>query len=271
VTNVPDANRFVRKPTATVGKKTGFEDQGTRRLSLGSQIRVLVRAPAGECIQAVDLARVTESHVMVPMRDGKKLSTYLYTPEGKGPWPVLYRSDMPTSGGPGRAKGLPGWRRRATSSPPRTSEGRSSPKGPGSVIGPSAGASCRTATIPSNGWARQPWSSARSAPSAARSRVRQNFLAVTRPPHLVCQYMIDTGPEPVPRGLPHRGDDPARAVQTDGSRCRNPRTIGASSPSGSLTELRRLLAEEDCTRHFEAMDVPCFTVEVGMISCAWAR
>src|SRR5258708_826347 len=41
--------------------------------------------------QAVDLGRVTESHEMVPMRDGKKLSTYLYTPEGKGPWPVLYQ------------------------------------------------------------------------------------------------------------------------------------------------------------------------------------
>src|SRR3954451_17012875 len=33
---------------------------------------------------------VTEKHVLVPMRDGKKLSTYLYFPAGKGPWPVLY-------------------------------------------------------------------------------------------------------------------------------------------------------------------------------------
>ena len=27
---------------------------------------------------------------MVPMRDGVKLSMYLYTPPGKGSWPVLY-------------------------------------------------------------------------------------------------------------------------------------------------------------------------------------
>src|SRR3954465_16071117 len=33
---------------------------------------------------------VTERHEMAPMRDGKKLSTYLYFPAGKGPWPVLY-------------------------------------------------------------------------------------------------------------------------------------------------------------------------------------
>ena len=38
----------------------------------------------------VDLGTVTERHEMVPMRDGKKLSTYLYIPAGKGPWPVLY-------------------------------------------------------------------------------------------------------------------------------------------------------------------------------------
>ena len=40
--------------------------------------------------QPVDLGAVTEKHVMVPMRDGVKLSTYLYMPAGKGPWPVIY-------------------------------------------------------------------------------------------------------------------------------------------------------------------------------------
>src|SRR5688572_11813623 len=33
---------------------------------------------------------VTEKHEMVPMRDGVRLSVYLYVPPGKGPWPVLY-------------------------------------------------------------------------------------------------------------------------------------------------------------------------------------
>src|SRR5206468_7541346 len=37
----------------------------------------------------VDLGGVTERHEMVPMRDGKRLSVYLYFPTGKGPWPVL--------------------------------------------------------------------------------------------------------------------------------------------------------------------------------------
>ena len=37
-----------------------------------------------------DATTVSEQHLMVPMRDGKKLSTYVYLPPGKGPWPVLY-------------------------------------------------------------------------------------------------------------------------------------------------------------------------------------
>ena len=32
---------------------------------------------------------VTEQHLMVPMRDGVRLSVYLYIPEGDGPWPAL--------------------------------------------------------------------------------------------------------------------------------------------------------------------------------------
>src|SRR3954462_5746463 len=38
----------------------------------------------------LDLGGATEQHVMIPMRDGVRLSAYLYTPPGKGPWPVLY-------------------------------------------------------------------------------------------------------------------------------------------------------------------------------------
>ena len=33
---------------------------------------------------------VTERHVMLPMRDGKHLSAWLYLPPGDGPWPVVF-------------------------------------------------------------------------------------------------------------------------------------------------------------------------------------
>ena len=39
--------------------------------------------------QDIDLGTVTEKHQMIPMRDGKHLSSYLYIPQGDGPWPVI--------------------------------------------------------------------------------------------------------------------------------------------------------------------------------------
>ncbi|MFN9267824.1 MAG: CocE/NonD family hydrolase, partial [Planctomycetaceae bacterium] len=38
----------------------------------------------------LELPGVREEHVMIPMRDGIRLSAYLYFPEGQGPWPVLF-------------------------------------------------------------------------------------------------------------------------------------------------------------------------------------
>src|SRR5882757_9730921 len=68
----------------------------TRRLRMTSRHSSLVLAlllspvVARAADEPVDLGTVTEKHEMIPMRDDKKLSTYLYFPEGKGPWPVLY-------------------------------------------------------------------------------------------------------------------------------------------------------------------------------------
>jgi predicted acyl esterase len=57
--------------------------------TLGLFLLGTVLATAAE--PALDLGKVTERHVMMPMRDGVKLSTYLYVPEGKQRWPVLYQ------------------------------------------------------------------------------------------------------------------------------------------------------------------------------------
>src|SRR5471032_2338658 len=56
-------------------------------VAIGILGRVTIVTSAEE---VVDLGSVTERHEMIPMRDGKRLSAYLYLPPGDGPWPVLY-------------------------------------------------------------------------------------------------------------------------------------------------------------------------------------
>ena len=43
---------------------------------------------------------------MIPMRDGVKLSAYLYFPPGEGPWPVLYEQRYANLRDPNTRKGF---------------------------------------------------------------------------------------------------------------------------------------------------------------------
>src|SRR5687768_17458905 len=38
----------------------------------------------------LDLGTVTERQQMIPMRDGQRLSAWLYFPRGDGPWPAVF-------------------------------------------------------------------------------------------------------------------------------------------------------------------------------------
>src|SRR6187431_1117121 len=65
---------------------------------------VLICAPTA-CAQAdVDLGPITERHEMIPMRDGQRLSAYLYSPPGDGPWPALFEQRYADIRGAGTRK-----------------------------------------------------------------------------------------------------------------------------------------------------------------------
>ncbi len=210
----------------------------------------------------LDFKGVTEKHVMIPMRDGVKLSAYLYFPEGKGPWPVLMEQ---------RYAGLTGKGTRLAFAE-MASQGyvvagvnfRGSQKSEGKWIGYRGlqwGEKQDGYDLVE--WlARQPWSTGKIGTfGSSQAGYAQNYLAVTQPPHLVCQFMIDTG-----LSLYHEG-------YFIGGCAKPERFKGMDAVCRVPAHNRELMKEwfshpdyddywkaEDCTLHFDKMNVPCFTV-----------
>ena len=210
----------------------------------------------------IDWGGVTEKHEMIPMRDGMKLSAFIYTPPGQGPWPILLEQRYANGNDPGTQKSFA-----------KLAQGgyvtvlanfRGSQKSEGAWRGYRA-----------LGWgelkdgydlvewlAAQPWSTGKVGTfGSSQAGFAQNFLAVTQPPHLAAQYMIDTG-----LSLYHEG-------YRIGGVTRPERFKGMDKVARVPEHNRELMAEwfahpsydaywqdEDCSRHFDKMNVPCFTV-----------
>lgn len=219
-----------------------------------------VRVYAAE--EAIDFGDVREEHRMVTMRDGVRLSVYLYTPEGEGPWPVIFEQRYASL----RAKG--------------TRESAATLARGGYVV---ALVNYRGTHLSEGKWvgyramqfgelrdgydvcewlAVQPWSTGKVGTfGSSQGGYAQNYLAVTQPPHLVCQYMVDTGLSLFHEGYRIGGATKPERFKSLAEVCRDPRDNG-----DLLDEWFRhptyddYWAAEDCTAHFGKMDVPCFTI-----------
>ncbi|MEZ6131997.1 MAG: CocE/NonD family hydrolase [Planctomycetaceae bacterium] len=210
----------------------------------------------------IDLGGVREQHTMIPMRDGKRLSAYLYFPSGDGPWPVVFEQ---------RYAGL-------TATSTRLASARLASAG--YVV---AMVNFRGTHLSEGQWvgyralqwgelqdgydtcewlANQEWSTGKVGTfGSSQGGYAQNYLAVTQPPHLACQYMVDTGLSLFQEGYRIGGTTRPERFKSMSDICRDP------------DDNRRLLEEwfrhphydeywqaEDCTRHFHKMNVPCFTI-----------
>jgi predicted acyl esterase/lysophospholipase L1-like esterase len=205
---------------------------------------------------------VTERHLMIPMRDGKRLSAYVYLPPGDGPWPVLYEQRYADVRGRGA----------------RERFARLAGRGYAVVIENFRGTHLSEGTwvgYRALGWgelqdgydtvewlAEQPWSTGKVGTfGGSQAGFAQNFLAIAGPPHLVCQYMTDTGLSLFHEGYRIGGTARPQRFLKMAAVCRNP------DDNARLMEqwfahpnYDDYWAQEDCSRHFDRMNVPCFTV-----------
>ncbi len=212
--------------------------------------------------EPLDLGDVTERHVMIPMRDGTHLSAYVYFPPGEGEWPVLFEQRYASLRGESTRRSAAGLAR--SGFVVTLVNFRGTHLSEGTWVGYRAlqWGELQDGYDTCEWLATQEWSTGKVGTfGSSQGGYAQNYLAVTQPPHLVCQYMTDTGLSLFEEGYRIGGTTrPERFKGMDGV-CRDP------------DDNRRLLTEwfqhphydeyweaEDCTLHFDNMNVPCFTI-----------
>ena len=239
-------------------QRIGLRTDAYRRRALSYIERQRRQAEDGR----LDLGLVTERHQMIPMRDGQRLSAFLYTPAGSGPWPALFEQRYANLRGTGTRQ----WAAQLAEAGYVVAlvNFRGTHKSEGRYVGYRALAwgELQDGYDTCEWLAAQPWCTGRIGTfGSSQGGYAQNYLAVTQPPHLQCQYMIDTGLSLFHEGYRIGGTTRPDRFQGMSVNCRDPE------------DNRRLLEEwfshphydeywrdEDCTLHFEKMNVPCFTI-----------
>ncbi|WP_414661196.1 CocE/NonD family hydrolase [Horticoccus sp. 23ND18S-11] len=217
---------------------------------------------AGAELPPLDLGGVRETHVMIPMRDGTRLSAYVYSPSGDGRWPVIFEQRYAPVTGTASRRELAALAAHGYVAARVNFRGSQESEGEWRGYRALGWGGQQDGYDLVEWFARQPWSNGRIGTfGGSQGGFAQNFLAVTQPPHLVCQYMTDTG-----LSLFHEGYRLGGAAKPE-------RFKKMDAVARDPADNRALLAEwfrhphyddywraEDCTLHFPRMDVPCFTI-----------
>lgn len=222
------------------------------------------------CVSAVqavelpklDFGKVREEHLMIPMRDGKRLSAYAYFPPGEGKWPAIFEQRYADITSAGSRKAAAKWAEggfvivlvnyRGTHDSEGVYRGyRALQWGP-----------LRDGYDVCEWLGTQPWCTGKVGTyGGSQAGYAQNYLAVTQPPHLVAQYMTDTGLSLYQEGY------------RIGGATKPQRFIKGGSVAHDINDNIALLKEwdqhpnyddywrdEDASLHFDKMNLPCFTI-----------
>tara|TARA_B100000945_G_scaffold257005_1_gene214484 strand:+ start:765 stop:2435 length:1671 start_codon:yes stop_codon:yes gene_type:complete len=205
---------------------------------------------------------VRYEHLMIPMRDGVHLSAHAFFPEGDGPWPVLYEQRYADASGRGHQEAFADIAQYGFVIV--CGNFRGSQKSEGVWIGYRSLSLGRYKDgYDAIEWlAGQSWSTGKIGTfGSSQAGYAQNFAAVSRPPSLVAQYMIDTGLSLYQEGYRIGGTTRPERFKGMDRVCRVPE---------HNQQLMREWFEhptydhywkaEDTSRHFKKMNVPCMTI-----------
>ena len=239
------------------------------RVSVGGWTAMLVTALAllatfasDGLTEELDFGSVTERHVMVPMRDGVKLSVYLYFPGGDGPWPAIFEQRYASLSG--RSTRLSAAKLAESGYVVALCNFRGTHLSEGKYVGYRATqwGDLRDGYDLCEWLGTQSWSTGKVGTfGSSQGGYVQNYLAVTQPPHLVCQHMTDTGLSLFQEGYRIGGTTRPERFASKTDLCRN--------PDDAITLLEEWYRHphydeywqaEDASRHFDKMNVPCFTI-----------
>lgn len=230
-------------------------------------MRLLLLLLAAASLHAADLPKldfgtVREEHLMIPMRDGKRLSAYVYFPRGDGKWPAIFEqryADITSAGSrKAAAKFAEAGFVIALVNYRGTHESEGSYRGyRGLQWGP-----LRDGYDVCEWLAAQPWCTGKIGTyGGSQAGYAQNYLAVTQPPHLVAQYMTDTGLSLYQEGYRIGGATKPQRFIKGGAVARELKDNEAMLREWDQhPDYDDFWRDEDASLHFDKMNLPCFTI-----------
>lgn len=234
-------------------------------LVLFGQLASLLRFSHSVCaaeLSPLDLGEIREEHVFIPMRDGTRLSAYLYFPPGKGPWPVIFEQRYAVITNNASRKEMASLAQHGFVAARASFRGAQLSEGKWRGYRSLAWGEQQDGYDLCEWFGTQPWSTGKVGTfGGSQGGFAQNFLAVTQPPHLVCQYMTDTGLSLFHEGYRIGGITRPERFKKMSEVARNP-----ADNDALLVEWFQhphyddYWRAEDCTLHFRKMNVPCFSL-----------
>jgi uncharacterized protein len=223
---------------------------------------LLATSSQGATPPPLDFGSVREEHIMVPMRDGKRLSAYVYFPKGEGKWPAIFQQRYAEIASAGSRRQAAQFAAGGFVIANVNYRGTHESEGVYRGYRGLQWGELRDGYDVCEWLAAQPWCTGKIGTyGGSQAGYAQNYLAVTQPPHLVAQYMTDTGLSLFHEGYRIGGATKPQRFIKGGAVARDIRDNDALLREWDAhPDYDDYWRDEDASLHFAKMNVPCFTI-----------